>query len=197
MRKPVIVHDVDGVVADFVGHLWCSLATANSTPPYPPDAPHLQGVWDVIGTLPDRQRSTAKDILKKPEFWSTIPMMSGARSYSRYLRDTFHICWTTSPWVSCFGWADVRAEWLRRHDLLQGEDSLIVTADKHHVRGDVMIDDRRSNVEKWALHHPRGHAVLLATHHNRPRDNFKDRPLMELDGLDASRLMALVRAPKA
>lgn len=160
--------DVDGVVADFIGSL---LETINSKL-QPSDIKE----WGFLEILPSDERAKAEAVLKKPSFWRNLPLLDGAKEGVQELRDRgFEITWLTSPWESCPGWDRARTEWVHHH--FDERDPVIVRKDKEKVDGDVFIDDKPDNIEKWQKAHPNKKAFIFDAPYNQkcmaPRMDWK------------------------
>ena len=152
--------DVDGVVADFSSSILQAVGSKLS----PQD--HQQ--WDVMEFLTPDEKSRAREALSDIDFWLNLPLKDMAKQGVEKLRDLgFQIVWVTSPWTSCLGWDTARRSWLSRNF---GDDPVVITADKEHVDGDVFIDDKVENVEKWSRAHPDKRAFLFDAPYNRDSD---------------------------
>lgn len=156
--KPVVALDVDGVLANFTGHML----TALGAPLKEEDVTQ----WDVFGMLSPELNVKAKALLKTDEFWDSQPLLPHADEGVKLLRDEgFDVIFVTSPWLGHKAWAHVRREWLKRH-VGAAPDEVIVCMRKEHVKADVLIDDKLENVRAWATAHVRGLAVLFSAPYN-------------------------------
>jgi len=145
-----LLFDVDGVVADTRQALLDAAEIEKDPDPKQ---------WDLVKTLSGDEKDRAIEVMNDHNFWVNLPLKDGAKKAIRLLRAAGHeIVWVTSPWKSCFGWDTARRIWIREHF---GEDSVITTRDKYHVDGDVFIDDKVDNVEKWRKTHPGKKAFIF------------------------------------
>lgn len=67
----------------------------------------------------------------------------------------------TSLW-DCPTWVYDRNRWLRMNGLAKAPSGVTYTKDKYVVKGDIFVDDKISNVEKWAAAWPNGIAICWA-----------------------------------
>ena len=149
--------DVDGVAADFVQRVL----DVTGSPLRPEDITQ----WDVLGMLSVEQREDAIEAMSSPTFWASLEVLDGAKRGVDHLVGLGHeLVWVTSPWDSCPGWDVARRGWLREHF---GEHDVIITSAKHHVVGDVFIDDKPKHVVDWQKAHPDKRAFLYDAPHNR------------------------------
>jgi 5'(3')-deoxyribonucleotidase len=152
--------DVDGVVADFLPHVlhWLHSDVL------------LEEItsWKFFDHLPECEADHARAILCRPEFWSSMPEVAGAREGVRELARGYEIVWVTSPWLPCPMWSDVRRVWLANHFNADPED-VIITSRKDVVRGDIYIDDSYDNVVGWSCRNQTHsqHGILFDAIHNR------------------------------
>ncbi len=82
--------------------------------------------------------------------------IDGAKEGIEFLRENKHeILWVRAPYWKCFGWADVRREWLETNfEMLSRKEAFFPTEDKHLVGALSIIDDRADIVKKHQLHNP-------------------------------------------
>lgn len=155
-----ILLDVDGVVADSVSYMLDILGISE-------EKRKKLINWNVLPDMDKEDKKKAIELLSDSDFWRNLPLIDGAKEGVKTLRFLGHdIKWVTSPWSSCLGWEDARKEWLSKN--FGGEDPIVFTRDKEEVDGDVFVDDKPENVEKWQRAHPReGHAFLFDTPFNR------------------------------
>lgn len=73
----------------------------------------------------------------------------------------------TSPWDSSPTWMYERLHWVANHFPGIGRRRVIQTAQKHLIRGDILVDDKPSHVEEWQRAWPQGLGLLFDMHHNR------------------------------
>lgn len=151
-----ILIDVDGTVAETRESLI--ERSGLGTDPFPEE-------WDLIGALKGDDKMKAIRVMNDPDFWSNLPLMDGAKKGIRLLKAYGHdITWVTSPWRSCLGWSDIRRFFIKENF---GDDPVIITSDKEKVPGDIFIDDKVKNVEKWKKAHPDKKAFVFDAENNK------------------------------
>jgi len=149
--------DVDGVSADCMASMLEKIG-AKAT-----ESDIVE--WGFEKFLDEREKAKAYELFEDPNFWRELPVKEGAKKVINLIKDLGHeVVWVTSPWRSCFGWANARRAWIEEHF---GDDSVIITSDKYHIPGDVFVDDKPDNVEKWKKAHPEKLAIIFDAPWNR------------------------------
>jgi len=156
-HRKVALLDVDGVVADFTGHLLKLVGSVLTTEDV--------NVWQVLDLLSSSEKKQANKILNEPDFWISQPVLDGAREGVAKLGEHFDIYWATSPWIGCIGWDDARRGWLKKHFDVE-HDRVAILSCKHICAADLFIDDRDTNIEKWSARN-KGSAFLFDAPYNR------------------------------
>lgn len=162
--------DVDGVVANFTGHLLNIIGSELT----PADVT----VWQVLDLLKPSEKKEATAILNEPEFWRSQPVIEGAQDGIAQIKKHHEIFWVTSPWIGCEGWEAARRWWLKDNF---GVDHKHVAplASKYIVVGDFIVDDKASHVDEWLEHHD-GQGFLFDAPYNQDsklqRMNWNDIP---------------------
>lgn len=169
MSRPIVLLDVDGVLANFIERNMRELATIGVVR-------HHDDVTDFrlehcLG-LDDEQRRFMKSKWSEPGFAATMLPYAGAVDGVKQLREVADVYAVTAPMWSSPTWQHERQEWLV--DLFGFErDQIVSTAAKYLVAGDVFVDDRADAVTKWyqwARVSGRGHTgygVVWARPYNR------------------------------
>ena len=151
--SPRILIDCDGVLADFVGHLFRRIGSKKSVA----DVTE----WNFFETLEPELHEDARDEMNDPKFWESQPVLPGAIEGCQMIKAKGHeIVCVTSP-SNMFGWSNVRETWVRNHfkNLIT---ATICTEHKYMVRGMCLLDDKIQNIRKWEEHNqPFGRAVLF------------------------------------
>jgi 5'(3')-deoxyribonucleotidase len=141
----VILLDVDGVLADFTGAL---LRVANYITGGHRKASDVS-TWDLFSPYSDSVRIELVHEIDKPNFCYALSPLPGAHQGVRGLRKLGHVLAVTAPWKTSDTWCYERTKWLEHYFGFAANDVLHVT-DKFRVRGDVLIDDRESNIAAWS-----------------------------------------------
>lgn len=151
-----ILLDVDGVLADFHAATNAFLASAGG--------PHLpSNSWTLRDSLSSEQRVQWEPFMEKkwrePGFCSGIPMFPGSLEAVNRLRDIAEVIFVTAPLGESAHWMWERQVWLEEH-LNADNRSVVLTHAKWVCQGDVLVDDKLSNLIEWQHHNPQGTAVL-------------------------------------
>ena len=158
MSSPRVIVDVDGVVADFLGHLLPAIG-------YEAGRETIVD-YDIKKFLSLAQQERMDQVLREPSFWQTLPVMSGALEGIDEIRERGHeIVWATSPWLPCAGWESIRRDWLKRHFDVAFQE-IVYTFRKDVLTAEFYIDDRPESVVAWQRAHSRGIAFLYDAPYN-------------------------------
>lgn len=153
-----ILLDVDGVVADTMGHLFELMELSEEK------IKRIRS-WNVFKDMDEEDAKRGREIMNTPRFWETLPLVDGAKRGVRELKYLGNrITWLTSPYDSCPDWGGIRNSWIRKHF---GGDPVIIEKDKEKIDGKILIDDKPDNISKWSKAHPVGIAILFDTQFNR------------------------------
>lgn len=102
-----------------------------------------------------------RSIWKIPGFFADLPPFEGALNVLRRMSEGGHeiVVVTAAPtWDSCAG----KYQWVHTHlripGIIQSMGQFVITRDKWRVRGDIIIDDKVSNL----LDHPAPHKICFA-----------------------------------
>lgn len=162
--RPVMLLDVDGVLADFDAKMSRVLS-------WPTIEPGDRMEWDLFADLErlggaqaaERARAICDDVSN--QFWQGLPLMHPELpSKLDELRKTHRLVAAASPWPGCVHWAYTRRQWLTQ--LSFGVEDVVVARDKSLLCGDVFLDDKPEHVAAWQRAHPTGRAVLYDAAYN-------------------------------
>lgn len=156
-----ILCDVDGVFADFTGH---ALSTMGELAPVGGEEEIT--TWDMFPHLSPEARCLSERAWREQGWCSGIPVYPEALWAYGKLESIGKVIWVTSPMVNAPYWCHERTLWLQRYFRAELED-IILTSGKYHVWGDVLIDDKIENLEKWCKHNPQGFGILWDQPYNR------------------------------
>lgn len=166
--KPIVLCDVDGVLADFIGHV-CTHVNENQVRPEVSPASFTS--FDLESGLTGPQMALAKALIGEPGFCSTVPWYEGSKDFFWYLCATFDTYAITAPWPSDT-WCAERLQWLKSY--LPREDVIFASSKgKANVCGDVMIEDNADTLEKW-VERWGGSGILI----DRPWNKSCDHPFV-------------------
>lgn len=154
MSRPILLLDVDGPCAEFVGHLLQHVASPELTRAHITD-------YDIFSFLTPDERARAKALLAGPEFWRSLPVTAGAVENVRYLERTFDVVYVSSPWNACEQWYAARRAWLQAHFGPKIHFMAVAAELKHLIRGHVMVEDNVSTLTMWRALNAPNDAVLF------------------------------------
>jgi len=150
--RPRLVLDVDGVVADF------AQATIDRFPEIFPEGKAGITSWELCLRQVDLER--CQEAWVEEGFCATLPLLPGSQNALDRVGLTHDIIWVTAPLLESRHWVRERTLWLQRYFGVLPEH-IVFAHDKSLVGGQVMVDDRWENVEKWAQTHRGGRALLM------------------------------------
>lgn len=177
-RKPTLLLDCDEVLCSFTGGLGGLIKEAGIKVDI-----YESKTWDVFTHL--EKSISAGDLnslygeIKSKGFCSDLPVCEGAQSAIHSLREKgLDIVVVTSPWHGSKFWMGERHEWLVKHFDFD-HHQIIQTSAKHRIKGDLFVDDKPENVQKWADHNNWSGAFLWDTPFNQ-----SDKKLKRLKGFE-------------
>lgn len=140
-----ILLDVDGVMAEFTHHLCRKIGQECEEPD-----PTTFTEWDFIKHhLNTLQAKHCDEILSKPDFWLTQPLMPGAKeAVDLFLRRGHEVHFVTHRWAGCLGWTEARVAWIEKN-LGVGWQFVHVAGHKYIYDGHVFVDDRETHIQRW------------------------------------------------
>jgi 5'(3')-deoxyribonucleotidase len=162
MSQPIILLDVDGVIADF-RQLYVDCCNQANGTTFTRNDLGLVSSYDYKSALKltDEQMRATWTLINEPGRAASMTPLPGAiEGVQKLLRGNEVHFITSSPYTSPT-WDYDRREWLRE---LFGRDAasrVHFTADKHLVFGHVFVDDRFEPVARWKRHHTSLDCVAL------------------------------------
>lgn len=166
MKRPRILIDVDGPMADFVPPALEAIFQVTGRRFKASD--HVNG-WDLFAGLglSDDETKEVFRVMQVPGLCLGIPMVDGAREGIEELRKFAQVWAVTSP----FGgdhWMHERDAWLVRNLGFHKDDVLHVrAAAKHGVYGNMLIEDKIDTLRSWHEAWPKEAPVLFELSYNR------------------------------
>lgn len=156
LKDIIILIDVDGVIADFYGHMLSLLKAEARTIFSKGDKlrktlkkENIKDYW-AQGQLPAQHQKIIQKLVARSDFWASIPEIPDAVSSINALKEAgAKIKFVTSPTLICRDWERTRLEWLQKRFDWVNIDDLIVCSCKEYIDGDIFIDDYREHVDKW------------------------------------------------
>lgn len=163
MKKPRVLLDVDGVLADFLQPAFTTLNTLAGTNHHPSQ----QVEWDVFSLFDEAAHGPSFFRACNQRGWCrSIPVYDGAKEGYAQLANVADVYVVTSPMNHNETWTHEREAWLLEHFGIPHK-RIVHTSAKFLVKGDVLIDDKPSNVSDWLEHHPTGLGLLWDQTYNR------------------------------
>lgn len=160
MLRPLILLDVDGVIADFCTSALKVIANLGHGEFLTDDVVH----YTMEHLIPEHAREEFLAELRRDGFCHALAPYDGAGDFVRDLWRYGDIVVVTAPMPGASSWMRERQAWLQRHF---GLTYVLHTHDKHLVHGDVLIEDRFDTAARWAEAHPYGTALLIDRPYNR------------------------------
>jgi 5'(3')-deoxyribonucleotidase len=158
----VILCDVDGVLADFVGGLCIELSRRGFAK-CANDIKH----WDLKESLSPEETRAAYEVMSVPGFCHGLAWYEGARDFFAELVREGDVLAVTAPFDGSETWERERKAWMA--PAIERKRVLAISGDfKHHVRGDVLIEDHPKTAHDWLEANPDGIALLIDRPWNGP-----------------------------
>lgn len=167
-RRPRLLLDVDGVLADFVDGAARALRDLG----YDEHVSSLRRDRNLFADLPAHVADRLRARIGAEGFCASLSPMPFAMNAVRRLRGDLgaEVLIVTSPWPSPW-WVPERLHWLEQHfDIFREE--VIFTEAKRAVAGDHFVDDHDRHVQLWARENPSGVAHRWPTDHIPTREDW-------------------------
>lgn len=161
MRRRRILCDVDEVLAGFLVASFNILHRVTGTRYQATDLHD----WDIFETVPRQYEEQFMEAWRVPGMCLSIPVIPGSLEGVKGLQERGDLYIVTSPFTSVPTWTHERDKWLERHFGIHPRQ-IVHTSAKYLVTGDVLIDDKPSNLQAWLEHHPEGIGILWAQPYN-------------------------------
>lgn len=151
----IILVDVDGVVAQFYQSMLKHVSRIAAVRFYGNEKLANSLRYSDVTTywcydqMPEEHVRIAKEVTSQDGFWQNLPEVPLAVEAINKLHKQHTVIFVTHPTTTCPTWAAARLQWLQRRFPWVTPDSLIVTAAKQYVDGDVLIEDAAHNLESW------------------------------------------------
>ena len=173
MPRPIILLDVDGVVADFEGAVRRTVAEIGYVMAVPTE-------WNFTLKFPAEVSDHYLNRASLPGWCSTIETYPEAEWFVAELRTLGDVVAVTAPLGCCPTWESERREWLR----CRGIHDVVSTRRKDLVYGDVLIEDKVENLRAWYDRSQRDAYGILVQHtYNRHADWPTCVPACDFDAL--------------
>lgn len=160
MLRPRVILDVDGVLADFIGHTLALLGDLA-----PPGGREAYTSWDMVSVMSPEAKAVCAHGWRKQGWCVRMPVLPDAQNAVDRLSLRADVVYVTAPMVAAPHWMYERSLWLERQ-FAADPRSVVFAHDKAHVWGDVFVDDKAENVNEWSAAHPNGVALLWDAPYN-------------------------------
>lgn len=183
-----VIFDADGVLLEFTEHALQLVGSDRTRE----DVTQ----WDIFSLFEKWHGTDAKRLLIEacngPGFWASQPAMPGAKDAIELTRSLgFRPVIATSPWDGCDRWESVRRRVLADRFGVHPFKDVVPTADKTHVHGVAIIEDRFDNMSAWHKKH-NGTAWLYDQPYNR-HNEWHQRLRWDLNLGDFGRSLEAIR----
>jgi len=172
-----ILLDCDGPLTDFDASATQFLkdqgyVSADWKPPF--------GVWKLQDALPLDTGFQLEKHIRSPGFVTNMEAVEGAQQAFFRLQQVYlaEVLVVTAPYFKSLHWPGERIVWLKQFGF--SEDQIVLTAAKHVVIGDILVDDKPENLIAWKQYHPQGTAILWRTRGN--FHHWEDSRFIQMDG---------------
>ena len=158
-RKLRVLADMDSIVADFFAGLWRDYEAATGERV----ATASIASWDMSKYVKDPERLVA--CFHSPGCFASLDPIPGAIPALQALVAEGHEVVVVSTPCTPHSAAE-KISWCAHHLPFLDQRNVWIGHKKHHVRGDVLIDDGPHNISAYGLEHPRALLVGIAYPYN-------------------------------
>lgn len=139
-KKPIVLVDMDGVLADLDGELLRRFRERYSELPYVPLAARKK--FYAEEEFPPESQTAVRAIMCESGFFFDLPPVVGALEAMKIFAKRAEVFICTAPLLSNDSCISDKARWVKKHLGPEWLRRLIITKDKTLVRGDYLIDDK-------------------------------------------------------
>lgn len=164
-RKPTVLVDVDGPLAAF-DRAAVGIVNELTGKQYTTDDIKTWEIFESIEENNPAIKSAVYARMKAEGGCLGISVNDGAQAGIEKLRQVADLVIVTAPFWGGKTWVYEREKWLHEHFNISGYE-VVHARQKYHVAGDMLVDDRLSHLEAWAMRFPQGRPLLWATKGNR------------------------------
>lgn len=152
-KKASIAIDMDGVIADTIGHFVDFYNREHGTQ-------FSRKVFEGKREFDALPNEAVKKYVRTPGFFRNVPVMKGAQEALLYLSDKFDI-YIVSAAMEFPQSLSEKKEWLEEHFNFIHWRNIIFCGDKSVIATDYMIDDHVKNLDYFT-----GKSILFTAEHN-------------------------------
>lgn len=139
-RKPIVLIDMDGVIANWQ-EMFDKLLTSNF--------PHIEPIpFDQITSFktqkfyPVEHQQDISNMMNTPGYYRDLAPYAGAVAALHELSTRYEVFLCTAPYVSHTTCASEKMEWVKEHLGGDWAERMVITSDKTLARGDFLVDDK-------------------------------------------------------
>jgi 5'-nucleotidase len=158
-KKLRILVDLDGIVADFFGPLWVEYERLTGEK----ISTSQILCWDMSKYVSHPE--VLKSIYFRHGYFTTLPTLPGAVNALGELADDGHELVIVSSPCTPHSAAE-KLEWCKKHLPFLDQKNVWIGHNKHHVRGDILIDDGPHNISAYRREHPEAFLTGIAHPYN-------------------------------
>jgi len=163
-KKPIILIDVDGVLADFLTPTLKMINNIIDVPITEKDVTQ----WDIFKSIKSNKYDIKGLCFKeysKNGFAMTLEPYEECLAPIKYINEIAEVYFVTVPVVSSKTWCHDRVAWLKKHFNIDDEQ-VIFTHNKSLVNGNMLIDDKIEHITAWSKLHEHSPAILWKQPYN-------------------------------
>lgn len=141
--KPIILVDLDGVLANF--ELACLQAWQEKYPLYSFIELKDRCHWCVkvdYGNLDCTYEKLMADLMREPNFYLNLPIINGAKEALEEMVVDYNVFICTTPSKVNLKCTTEKSQWIANKMGSHWVERIIFARDKTMVRGDILIDDK-------------------------------------------------------
>ena len=162
MKKPRLLLDVDGILADFAGSAARLMSKVVGRTITTDEIVN----WEVTDVIDEHYlKDLCKEEMKLPGFCASIEAYEHSIKSVEVLQKISEVFFVTAPMHKSVAWMPERVAWLEKVFLVDPKD-IIFAYKKHVVSGDIILDDHPDNVRSWLDSHPTGTGLLWERPYN-------------------------------
>lgn len=166
VHRPVVLVDIDGVLADFVS-VYLGIVEYQLGKVFRPADVTVWDVGNALG-LDEDEKAVVHEELFSPGVAFFMKPYEGAVQFVEDLKNHGLDPWLlTSPLKESPTWCSDRRRWVDRHFGRDMGRKLIFADRKELVAGRFFIDDKPSNLVAWKDRNPEGTAILWDAPYNK------------------------------
>lgn len=138
-RKPIVLVDMDGPLADFDGYFYEQCIERGWTLDATCETQTARYMSDHVVSKAERKLS--RKMVEETDWFRTLPVVPGAIEGINELARHADVWICTKPLEANVTCRDEKAEWVRIHLGAKWEQRLIIAPNKSLVRGSILLDD--------------------------------------------------------